>query len=217
LREGIGLRHALRLTVITDVALAHPKSVEEVVETSLAAGARAVQLREKGASAVELLTRAQRLRALTRQWGAYLIINDRFDVALAAEADGVHLGPHDLPVEAVRRAAPEGFIIGHSTDKFSAALEAQANGADYIGCGAVFSTSTKLDAGEAIGVEGLDRIARAVGIPVVGIGGINAIRAQAVAAGSAAAGVAVVGAIMGAEDVGGAIRELLAPFQTREP
>jgi thiamine-phosphate pyrophosphorylase len=187
--------------------------VEEVVEAAVRGGARSVQLREKGASSRQLLERGRVLRALTRSWGALLIVNDRFDLALALEADGVHLGPHDLPVGAVRKVAPEGFIIGHSTDVVEVAREAEAEGASYIGCGAVFPTSTKEDAGEAIGVEGLDRVAASVEIPVIGIGGINGKGAQEIAAGSRAAGIAVVGAVMGAPDPQRATQELMRPFE----
>lgn len=207
------LREALRLIVITDRALASPRSVEWVVERALEAGARSIQLRNKEASARELLEQARTLRELTRRWNALLFLNDRFDVALAAGADGVHLGPDDLPVAAVRRAVPTGFLIGHSTDIPMEAGKAAADGADYIGCGAVFPTSTKADAGAEIGVEGLARVVDAVSIPVVGIGGITPEGAARIASGSRAAGVAVIGAVMGAEDPGEAVRALLNPFQ----
>lgn len=210
------LREALRLIVITDRILAAPRPVEVVVEEALAAGARTIQLRDKGASARELLAQGRVLRKLTRDRDALLFINDRFDLALAVEADGVHLGPHDLPVAAVRNAAPEGFLIGHSTDLVEVAREAVGAGADYIGCGAVLPTPTKKDAGEAIGIEGLERIARAVTAPVVGIGGITPTVAQDIAKHSQAAGVAVVGAVMAAPDPGAVVRALLAPFQNRQ-
>jgi thiamine-phosphate pyrophosphorylase len=211
----VNLRNALRLIVITDAGLAAPRTVEEVVEEALSAGARAIQLREKGASSRELLARARRLRQLTRNWGALLFLNDRFDVALAAEADGVHLGPHDLPVAAIRAVAPPGFLIGHSTDIPDVATRAVAQGADYIGCGAVYRTATKADTGKAIGVEGLARVSEAVKIPVVGIGGITPEGAREIASERAAAGVAVIGAIMGAQDPGRAVKELMAPFAER--
>jgi len=214
-REPVDLRDALRLIVITDVALASPRSVEWVVEQALEAGARAIQLRNKEASARELLHQARTLRDLTRAWNALLFLNDRFDVALSAGADGVHLGPHDLPVGAVRRAVPPGFLIGHSTDIPSVARRSAAEGADYIGCGAVFPTTSKADAGVAIGVEGLARVAEAVEIPVVGIGGITPEGARAIAQGSAAAGVAIIGAVMAAPDPGEVVRALLGPFQGR--
>ena len=212
----MNLREALRLIVITDAALAAPRTFEEVVAEALRGGARAIQLRDKGASARELLAQAHRLRTLTREWGALLFLNDRFDVALAADADGVHLGPLDLPVAAVRGAAPSGFLIGHSTDIPEVARKSVAHGADYIGCGAVYPTSSKADAGAEIGVSGLAQVADAVEVPVVGIGGITPAGAREIAAGSRAAGVAVIGAVMGAGDPEAAARELLAPFQKKK-
>lgn len=203
------LSEALRLIVITDPALAAPRSIEEVVDEALTAGARAIQLRDKTATARSLLDQALRLREQTRKWGALLIINDRFDVALASEADGVHLGPDDLPVRAVRRATPPGFLIGASTDDPTIAQDLEAAGADYIGCGTVFPTSTKEDAGEAIGIAGLVRVVAAVAIPVVGIGGITPERARQVVRESGAAGVATIGAVMAANDPAAAVRRII--------
>jgi thiamine-phosphate pyrophosphorylase len=208
------LSFALRLIVVTDDALAGPRGVEEVVGRSLLGGAPAIQLRDKGASARELVRQGLRLRDMTRQHGALLFINDRFDVALAVGADGVHLGPDDLPVGHVRRCAPEGFLIGSSTDDPHRARQLEAEGADYLGCGAVFGTRTKDVGDEAIGLHRLDEVARAVRIPVVGIGGVTAPGAWRVAAETAAAGVAVVGAVMSAPDPAEAVRDLLEPFST---
>lgn len=211
---GHDLGAALRLVVITDRDLAAPRTIEDVVDRALAAGARAIQLRDKDAGAAALLPLALRLREATRRAGALLFLNDRFDVALAAGADGVHLGPDDLPVTAVRRVAPPGFLIGHSCDTVPEARAAAAAGADYIGCGAVWATTTKGGVGEAIGLGRLDEVARAVAVPVVGIGGITPERASEVAL-TAAAGVAVIGAVMAAADPADAVRRLLRPFQAR--
>ncbi|MBW3534325.1 MAG: thiamine phosphate synthase [Gemmatimonadetes bacterium] len=211
------LRRALRLIVITDPRLPerHGRTVETVVEAALAAGARAIQLRDKGAPARILLDRARRLRALTREAGALLFVNDRLDVALAAGADGVHLGPDDLPLAAVREAAGDALLVGYSTDDPERARRAREEGAAYLGCGDVFGTGSKADAGAVIGLERLDEVARAVAIPVVAIGGVTPERAADVAR-TAAAGTAVIGAVMGAADPGGAVRALLSPFQDRD-
>ena len=209
------LGQRLRLIVITDGGLAAPHSVEEVVAAALDAGAPAIQLRDKQATARELLVTARRLREVTLRHGALLFLNDRVDVALAAEADGVHLGPDDLPVAAVRRSVPSGFLIGFSAHEPHVAVAAEGDGADYIGCGAVYTTAHKADAGEAIGVEGLDRVAAVLQVPVVGIGGITGELAAEVAS-SRAAGVAVIGAVMSAKDPGEAVRRLLEPFEGRE-
>jgi thiamine-phosphate pyrophosphorylase len=201
----------LRLIVITDREMAAPRDSLEVVRAALSAGAPAVQLRDKRASARELLEQAILLRALTRQHHARLFINDRIDVALAAEADGEHLGPHDMPLVAARAAVPAHFLIGVSLDDARAAQDAEQRGADYIGCGAVFGTTSKDVGGEAIGTQQLAQVARAVRIPVVGIGGIDTSNVDAVAA-SGAAGVAVIGAVMKAVQVEATVRRLLQPF-----
>jgi thiamine-phosphate pyrophosphorylase len=208
------LHRRLRLIVITDRRLALPRTIEDVVEPALAAGAPAIQLRDKNASAGGLLVAARGLRELTNRFGALLFVNDRVDVALAAGADGVHLGPDDLPVAAVRKKVPAGFLIGYSCDQVDEARRAVADGADYIGCGAVFGTTTKDGTGEAIGLAQLDRVAGAVDVPVVAIGGVTPERAVEVAA-TRAAGTAVIGAVMAATDPGEAVRRLLAGFAAR--
>lgn len=209
------LARRLRLVVITDPQLARPRSLPDVVAAALTAGAPAIQVRAKGASARELLELGRAILPLAREAGALLFVNDRLDVALALGADGVHLGPEDLPVAGARRAIGEGFLVGASTDDPEVARRLVAEGADYIGCGAVYATSTKPDAGDVIGLDGLDRVARAVSVPVVGIGGITEARSADVAT-TRAAGVAVVGAVMAASDPGAAVRGLLAPWTARD-
>jgi thiamine-phosphate pyrophosphorylase len=201
----------LRLIVVTDAGLAGPRGVERTVAAALEGGAPCIQLREKEAGTGDVLRLARRLRALTRAHGALLFLNDRLDVALAAEADGVHLGPDDLPVAETRRVVPDDFLVGYSTDDPLVARAAEAEGADYIGCGTVWPTSSKARAGRAIGPEGLARVARAVTIPVVGIGGITVERAGELA-GTGAAGLAVIGAVMAAPDPAGAVKALLGAF-----
>jgi thiamine-phosphate pyrophosphorylase len=203
------LRRALRLIVITDRYLAAPRSVEHVVATAIEAGARTIQLRDKRASPQELMQQARRLLKLTRPAGALLLVNDRVDVALAVKADGVHIGPDDLPVRTVCQAVPDGFLVGYSTDDPDAAEKAEGAGVDYIGCGSVFRTDTKNVGDEAIGLDGLDAVARAVSIPVVAIGGVSPSNAKQIAT-TAAAGTAVVRGVMAAEDPGAAVRDLLA-------
>ncbi len=216
MRRPEELRGLLRLLVITDGQLAAPWSVVDVVAHSLEAGARAIQLRNKGDSARELIATGQALRVLTREHEALLFVNDRLDVALSLEADGVHLGPSDLPVAAARAIVPEGFLIGRSADDPEIARRAVADGADYIGCGTVYATTTKGDAGDVIGLTGLERVAASVDVPVVAIGGITRGRAGEVAA-TSAAGIAVVGAVMSAPDPQAVVRALLEPFDRRRP
>jgi thiamine-phosphate pyrophosphorylase len=214
----------LRLIVITDARIAAPRAVHDVVRAALEAGAPAIQLRDKRATAAELYQHALQLVTLTRKHGALLFINDRLDIALAAGADGVHLGPHDLPVLAARQAARQAvrqaaqrhgrpdLLLGYSTDDPHRARQAARDGADYIGCGAVFGTTSKTDVGdERIGTDGLAEVVRSVPVPVVGIGGINPDNVHRVRH-AGAAGAAVIGAVMAASDVEAAVRALLAPF-----
>lgn len=210
----VGLAERLRLVVITDREAAAPRSLVEVVRAALAAGAPAVQLRDKRASARELHAAGRVLLPMARSAGALFFVNDRADVALALGADGVHVGPDDLPVAALRARVPDAFLIGTSTDRPDEARALVAAGADYIGCGTVYPTATKADAGDAIGLDGLDRVARAVPVPVIGIGGITADTSAAVA-GTAAAGIAVVSEVMRAPDVHATVRALLEPWRRR--
>ena len=205
------------MTVITDEVLARPRALSGVVREALAGGAPTIQLRLKSASARELLEAAQTLMPVVRSAGALFIVNDRLDVALAAGADGVHLGPDDLPVKDVRRVAnarsgvADTFIVGYSTDTTDEAARAEAEGADYLGVGAVYATANKSDAGDVIGLKGLRRVVKAVSIPVVAIGGITPERAPAVAK-TGACGSATIGAVMSAAEPAEAVRELLLPF-----
>lgn len=204
-------RPDLRLIVITDARLAAPRSIIDVVRAAVSAGAPAIQLRDKTANARELVQQARALLEITRAANALLFINDRIDVALVSGADGVHLGPDDIPVAAARRIAPD-LLIGISTDDPDTARAAEAAGASYIGCGAVFGTTSKPEvAGEAIGTERLRQVVEAVHIPVVGIGGIDVGNASQIAR-AGAAGCAVIGAVMKTENVAQIVRALLNPF-----
>jgi thiamine-phosphate pyrophosphorylase len=201
----------LRLIVITDRHLAGARSVVDIVRAAVGAGAPAVQVRDKEASARELAALTRALLPITTAARALLFVNDRLDVALAAGADGVHLGPDDIPVAAARRIAPAPFLIGCSTDDPARARQLERDGASYLGCGAVFGTVTKEVGGERIGVDRLGAVVRAVGIPVVGIGGVNQTNIAGVA-GAGAAGAAVVSAVMAAPDPAAATGELLRGF-----
>ncbi|MFO7893619.1 MAG: thiamine phosphate synthase [Longimicrobiales bacterium] len=206
----------LRLIVITDAAAAAPRAIEDVVAEALQAGAPAIQLRNKDVTAAELFQEALQLLDLTRTFGARLFVNDRIDVALAAGADGVHLGPDDLPIAAARAAADAtgraDLLIGSSTDDPDTARRLGTAGADYIGCGAVFGTTSKPGLeDERIGPEGLRQVVEAAHVPVVGIGGITSGNVRQVA-GTGAAGAAVIRTIMGAENVAATVKELLAAF-----
>ncbi|MEE8147719.1 MAG: thiamine phosphate synthase, partial [Longimicrobiales bacterium] len=216
--KSLQLADRLRLIVITDEALVRPRALPDVVREALAAGAPTIQLRLKDATARELFEAAQTLIPIVRSAGALFIVNDRLDVALAAGADGVHLGPDDPPIMDARAVATDtlgatvgttagttvgvtadAFILGYSVDTTAGAARAEAEGADYLGVGAVYATAHKSDAGEVIGLEGLRRVVEAVSIPVVAIGGITRERAPAVAE-TGACGSAAIGAVMGSAE-----------------
>lgn len=204
-----GLAQRLRLIVVTDRASAHPRDMVQVAACALRAGAPAVQLRDKTSPPHRLLPVARRLADAAHAAGALFFVNDRLDLALAAGAHGVHLGALDLPVHAARRAAPPGFLIGATAGDPTAAQAAATAGADYVGCGPVYPTRTKAQAGPAIGVANLAAVAASVTIPVVGIGGIEPARASHVFQ-AGAAGCAVAGAVMGTADPAGVVKAFLA-------
>lgn len=189
----------LGLYLCTDRALLNGRSLARAVEEAIAGGVTIVQLREKELSSREFYETAKEILAITKRRGVPLIINDRLDIALAAGANGVHLGQDDLPVCAARTLAGRDFIIGVSAHNRAEAVRAEQEGADYIGAGAVFATGTKADA-SVIGPEGLAEAVRAVRIPVVGIGGINSANIIRVRE-TGAAGAAVISAILRSNDI----------------
>ena len=160
------------LYVITNRDLQRNRSTIEVVEEVIRGGATIIQLREKNLSTRVFFENALTIRKITKRAGIPLIINDRMDIALAVNADGIHLGEEDLPLKYARKIAPH-LIIGYSADSVLDAQLAEKDGADYLGVGSVFPTATKVDAGPAIGIQRLEEIKKAVSIPVVAIGGIN--------------------------------------------
>ena len=198
----------LLLYLVTDRHwLKEGETLEQVVETALQNGVTCVQLREKNADYEEFLSLAQKLRPLCKKYRIPFIVNDNVDIALAVDADGVHVGQDDMAVTAARKALGSGKIIGTSAHNLTEARKAVADGADYIGCGAVFGSSTKTDAG-LLAVEKLKEICTAVDIPAVAIGGITRENIAALA-GSGVDGVAVVSAIMAQEDKKRATAEML--------
>ena len=187
------------LYLVTDRALACGRPLADVVRAAVAGGVTCVQLREKEASAREFAVAARELLALLRPLGVPLIVNDRIDVALAAGADGVHVGQQDLSVADARRLGPPGWIVGVSAESVEDAVRAEREGADYVGASPVFATPTKADHAAPLGLDGLRRLRAAVKLPLVAIGGIHAGNArETVRAG--ADGLAVVSAIVAADD-----------------
>jgi thiamine-phosphate pyrophosphorylase len=194
--------------VITDERLGRGRSHVEIAEAAIRGGADVIQLRDKTASGRRLHEIAIALRRLTRDAGVPFIVNDRLDVALAADADGVHVGRHDLPAAAARRILGPGRILGVSAETLEDAVTAARDGADYLGVGPVFEArSSKADAGEPLGLDLVARIRRECRLPIVAIGGIDAGNARLVRdAGADAA--AVISAVVSADDIAEAARHL---------
>ncbi|PWK14422.1 thiamine phosphate synthase [Tumebacillus permanentifrigoris] len=196
-----------RLYVLTGHAYYKGRQLKDVIAAALRGGADCIQLREKDYSGRELLEAGHLLRRLTREAGVKLIINDRIDVARAVDADGVHLGQGDLPIQVAREILGAGKIVGLSTHNVEEAVAAERAGADYIGLGPMKPTQTKLDTEPVVGPAGVLEVRRHVRLPIVAIGGITAAdTAEIIRCG--ANSVAVVSAVVGADDVEAAAREL---------
>lgn len=194
------------LYFITDRNIMSAKSVDEAVLLAIEGGAGIVQLREKNISDREFYETALRIKEITKKSGVPLIINDRADIAAAADCSGVHIGREDMPVEAVRKIIGHDKIIGVSARTAADAAKAEEDGADYIGAGAVFLTATKSDA-KPISIKELSEIKKRVNIPVVAIGGINEENVLKLK-GSGIDGAAVVSAIIAKSDIKGAAKEM---------
>lgn len=195
------------LCVITDELLSG-RSHEALGEAALRGGARLIQLRDKRSDLRRLLAAARTLHAACRQAGALLVVNDRLDVALAAEADGVHLGQEDLPAGLARPLLGAGRLLGVSTNRAGEARAAEQEGADYLGAGPAYPTGTKESPRAVLGPEGLRAIRGATRLPVLAVGGVTLERVPEVLA-TGADGVAVVSAIVCAPDVTAATRAFL--------
>lgn len=194
-----------RLYLVTDRNCLQQQTLEQAVEQAILGGVTLVQLREKAIASKEFYERALRIKAICHHYNVPLLINDRVDIALAVEADGVHIGQSDLPCGVVRQILGKDKIIGVSARTAQQAIQAQADGADYLGVGAMFATSTKQDA-KTVSVETLNDIRQSVTLPIVAIGGINhttlpALQQALQAADTSIDGVAVVSAILGQKDV----------------
>ncbi len=200
------LRQALRVYLVADPEQTFGDFTAQV-EDGLRGGVTMVQLRGKQLSDRGLYTTAVELRALCRRYEAAFFINDRVDIALAVGADGVHLGVDDLPIEAARRIVPESFVIGYSPETNDQAARAKERGANYLGVGPVYQTTTKADAGPEIGLQLLGKRVQLSGLPVIGIGGVTAERTPEVIH-AGACGVAVVSAILKAGDARAAAARL---------
>lgn len=197
------------LYAILDPSQTRGRAPLSVLRELLQGGLRLLQLRAKEMASKDLLALAKEIRPLSRKAGCLFIVNDRVDIALAAEADGVHLGQEDLPLAVARKLLGGEKIIGISTHDLAQAREAEREGADYIGFGPIFGTSTKETGYSPRGVAMLKEIRKAVKIPIVAIGGITESNvAQVREAGADSA--AIISDLMRAEDVAGKVKRILS-------
>jgi thiamine-phosphate pyrophosphorylase len=201
------LQDALRLYLVTDQASLRGRTLTDVVREAVAGGVTCVQLREKSLNSRDFLAQALALMDLLRPLGVPLIINDRIDIALACQAQGVHVGQNDMPVPAARALLPPEVFIGWSVESAEQVTQSAALPVDYLGVSPVFATPTKTDTAMPWGLDGLQRIRAATQLPLVAIGGIHAGHAaQVLAAG--ADSLAVVSAICSADSPRAAALEL---------
>lgn len=198
------------LYLCTDRDLMSAQTMEEAVEQAILGGCTMVQLREKECSGRDFYITALNVKKITDKYKVPFIINDRVDIALAVDADGVHVGQSDLSADIVRKLLGEDKIVGVSARTMEEAKKAQENGADYIGVGAMYTTNTKKDA-KSVTIEELKKIREEVGIPIVVIGGINKERVKDFK-GIRIDGLAVVSAIIAQKDIKKAATELKEEF-----
>ncbi len=198
----------LRLHLVTDAVQCGERGLLAVVQSAVRGGVTCVQLREKSLDTRAFVERARALKALLSPLRIPLLVNDRVDVALAAGADGVHVGQSDMAPQDVRRLMP-GALIGLSIESWQQMHEAERAPVDYYGISPVFATSSKADAAPALGLAGLQQLRRMTARPLVAIGGIQAGNVAAVMA-AGADGVAVVSALCAADDPARAAQALLA-------
>jgi thiamine-phosphate pyrophosphorylase len=201
----------LRLCLVTDRGLAAGRSVVDIALAAVRGGATMVQLREKEATTRAFVDEARALKAALAPFGVPLAINDRLDVALAVDADGLHVGQDDMPVEAARRLMRPGKFIGLSITAVGQVQRPDAEAADYLGVGPIYAQRTKEDAAAPLGIGGLRRLRGLTGKPVVAIGGLTPDNSAPVLA-AGADGLAVVSAIVAAADPEAAARRFVALF-----
>lgn len=200
-----------RLYLVTDRSFLGNKSLKLAVEEAIEGGTTFLQIREKNICTKEFYKVALEVKEVTDYYKVPLVINDRIDIAQAIDADGVHLGQTDMPLNIARRILGSNKLIGISVGNIHDALEAEKNGADYIGIGTVFYTGTKKDINIPIGLEGLRDVCNSIKIPKVAIGGINRDNLRNVIS-TGVNGAAVVSAILGQGDIKGASQLLKELF-----
>jgi len=207
------IKHLPGLYAIIDTQALKGRSHLQVASQIIRGGARTIQLRDKLLSKKELLPIAQQIKELCAEYKVLFIVNDYLDIALAADADGLHLGQNDLPIKAARKLLPIDKILGGSTTTAEQAVVAEAEGADYIAVGSIYPTTSK-ETAKVIGLDGLRQIRQAVTLPLVAIGGITKDNAAEVIAAGASA-VAVISAILQAKSPEEATRQITSRLEAK--
>lgn len=197
----------INLYVITGEKFALGRPIPQIVSAAIQGGAQVIQLREKGWSDNKLITIGKEIRNITRSKGILFIVNDRVDIARVLDADGVHLGQDDMPIQEARKILGPGKIIGLSTHSYEQAMQAQEMNVDYIGVGPVFPTNSKINPSPVVGLELVKKVSKMIKIPFVAIGGINKLNAAEVLQ-AGASNIAVISAVMSASNVTKATKEL---------
>lgn len=200
------------LYLVTDRSILKGEDIFSATEKALKGGVTLVQLREKEISSLDFYNIALKMKELVSSYNVPLIINDRLDIALAVDADGLHIGQEDLPLKIARRLLGPSKILGYSVSNIKEAIFGEENGADYLGAGPVYPTGSKADAGNPIGAEGLQKIKEKVSIPVVGIGGIG-IGNIAEVKKTGIDGVSLISAILGSSDIEGTSKALITKWR----
>ena len=204
-----------RFHVLTDTDLQNCFSHIELAELAIAGGADTIQFRQKTGETIQMIRIAEQIQALCKRAGVSFIMNDRVDVAIASHADGVHLGQGDFPIPLARKLLGEGVIIGGSAKNVEEARKCFLEGADYIGFGPVYPTSSKEDAGPASGLDLLRQVVEKIPLPIIAIGGINKDNALLVRE-TGAYGIAVISAVCCEKDPEEATRCLRRLLEARQ-
>lgn len=199
------------LYLVTDRRLMSTKTLQEAVEQAIVGGCTIIQLREKDISSLEFINLAKDIKRVTDSHHIPLIINDRIDIALSINAAGVHIGQSDIPASIARKIISKDMILGVSVSSVREALQAQNDGVDYLGVGAMFPTGTKTDA-QTVAIDELRHIRQAVSLPIVAIGGINKENAATIC-GTGIDGLAVVSSILSQPDIKAATEGLALLFR----
>ncbi|MGO5092571.1 thiamine phosphate synthase [Clostridium sp. LCP25S3_F10] len=196
------------LYLITDRRFLKGRELKKVVKDAILGGVTTVQVREKNVSTREFYNVSKEVKEVTDYYKVPIIINDRLDIAQAIDADGVHLGQKDMPLNIARKILGENKIIGISVGNVEEALEAENNGADYLGIGTIFPTGSKKDVDAIIGIDGLSQVKNSISIPSVAIGGINKTNFKDVLK-TGIEGISVISAILDEDNVRLAANNLL--------